>query len=115
MKKWLIGIFVLCSFITIPAFLLVEYRMVENPARKRQAITISEAGRQDFPEFQWGWSPGWGAVFVRVSGATASDPSKQTAVREWLGDFKARNGLDASVRLEFYDAGQSTLLAGFDD
>ena len=113
MRKWIIGMLIVCAILALPAYLIIDYRMVENPYRKRQAVAIYLAGRERYPELQFGWSPRRGSVVVNVSGAT--DPRKQLEVRDWLASFKHQNSMDVSIRLEFYDADKSTLLAAFDD
>jgi hypothetical protein len=112
-KRDVIGVVLLCAFLALPAYLIIDYRMVENPHRKRQAVAIFLAGRERYPELQFGWSPRRGSVIVRVSGAT--DPKKQLEIKDWITSFKNQNGMDVSVRLEFYDADMSTMLAAFDD
>jgi hypothetical protein len=111
LKRLLIALAILCAIAALPAYLIIDYRMVENPHRKRQAVAIYLAGRERYPDLQFGWSPRHRSVVVRVSGA--SDPTKQLEVKDWMASFKKQNDLDVSIRLEFYD--NSTLLAAFDD
>ena len=113
MKGVIIGLVVLGAIVALPAYLFIEYRMVENPHRKRQAVAIFLAGRERYPDLQFGWSPRPASVIVRVSGT--ADPTKQLEVKDWMASFKKQNALDVSIRLEFYNADMTALLAEFDD
>lgn len=112
-KKLFIPATVALLLIGWVAFLIIDYRLVENPARKRQAVQVVLAAGEAFPDLKFGWSPARGFVIIRAFGA--KDARKVQEIKDWLVVFKKQNNLDASITLEVYDSDDSEMLAKYDD
>jgi hypothetical protein len=106
MKKWLMIISIPTLIVATLVLIVLDVQSVENPERKRKAVAISLAVREQYPDLRCYWSPRRGYVEMYVCGTT--DPERQLEVKEWIISFKAKNGIDLRIWLGFYEQDDSS-------